>query len=105
MIALLRNLTSMSPPVNGFDRLPPATETTEGADLARVKHYRNYLAHQDAPLIDNTFFTSAWKDLSDVSTRYICKLFKNHVYWVCLVLSLVTIALENATFSNQSSCF
>ena len=73
MIALLRNLTSMSPPVGGFDRLPLSSETSEGADLARIKHYRNYLAHQDAPLIDNTFFTAAWKDLSDVSTKCMWK--------------------------------
>ena len=63
----------MSPPVGGFDRLPSATETTEGADLARIKYYRNYLAHQDAGLIDNTFFSTSWKDFSDVSTMCICK--------------------------------
>ena len=80
MITLLRNLT----PVGGFDRLPSATETTEGADLARIKHYRNYLAHQDAPLIDNTFFTTAWNDLSNVRQKSL-----KHILFDLLLFDLI----------------
>ncbi|CAC5415679.1 unnamed protein product [Mytilus coruscus] len=48
-----RNLTPMSPPLCGFDRLPSAMETTHAADLARIKYYRNYLAHLDDGKIDS----------------------------------------------------
>ncbi|CAG2190097.1 unnamed protein product [Mytilus edulis] len=47
MISLLRNLPTLPlvPPINGYDQLPVTTETTPSSDLARIKHYRNLLAH------------------------------------------------------------
>lgn len=66
MTTLLRNLTPMTPPLCGFDRLPSPEETTPASDLARIKHYRNYLAHLDDGKIDTTFFTIAWKDITSV---------------------------------------
>ncbi|CAG2190494.1 unnamed protein product [Mytilus edulis] len=52
MTTLLRHLTPMNPPTCGFDRLPSAIETTPAADLARIKHYRNNIAHlNDGKLI------------------------------------------------------
>ncbi|CAG2200866.1 unnamed protein product [Mytilus edulis] len=67
MICLIRNLTTINPPINGFDSLPLSIETTPGPDLARIKHYRNKLAHHDSNKIDTTNFDTAWKDISDVS--------------------------------------
>ncbi|XP_076095787.1 uncharacterized protein LOC143066860 [Mytilus galloprovincialis] len=69
MIALLRNLTPLTPPLCGFDRLPSAMETTQAADLARIKHYRNYLAHLEEGKIDTTFYTTAWADITDAVNR------------------------------------
>lgn len=66
MMTLLRNLTPMTPPAGGYDILPPTIEVTPGADLARIKHYRNYLAHLDDRKIDIAFFTVAWTDITDV---------------------------------------
>lgn len=66
MIVLLRNLTKMAAPRLGFENLPPATETTPGADLARIKYYRNYLAHLDDSKIETTFINTAWIDLTGV---------------------------------------
>ena len=66
MICLIRNLTTISPPPNGYDQRPQNTETSPGADLARIKYYRNYLAHHDSDEIDSTYFNTAWTDISDV---------------------------------------
>ncbi|XP_071138339.1 uncharacterized protein [Mytilus edulis] len=69
MICLIRNLTSISPPINGFDSPPPSGETTPGSDLARIKCYRNKLAHHDSNTIDTAYFNTAWKDISDAVGR------------------------------------
>lgn len=68
MTTLLRNLTTMTPPLCGFDRLPSAMETTAASDLARIKYYRNYLAHLTACKIDVTFFNTAYDDITRVCT-------------------------------------
>lgn len=68
MICLIRNLTkSVNPPINGFDELPLSIETTPGSDLARIKWYRNILAHHESNTIDTAFFNKAWLDVSYVS--------------------------------------
>ncbi|XP_063437047.1 uncharacterized protein LOC134718456 isoform X2 [Mytilus trossulus] len=69
MICLIRNLTSINPPVNGFDSLPPPGETTPGSDLARIKYYRNKLAHHDSNTIDTAYFHTAWTDISNAVGR------------------------------------
>ncbi|CAG2253749.1 unnamed protein product [Mytilus edulis] len=69
MILLLRNLTQINPPLCGYDRLPAAIETTQAADLARIKHYRNHLAHLDDGKVDTTFFNIAWTDISSAVER------------------------------------
>ncbi|CAC5410425.1 unnamed protein product [Mytilus coruscus] len=69
MITLLRNLTKLIHPHGGFDCLPAAIETTEAADLARIKYYRNYLAHLDDAKIDTSFFNGAWTDITGAIAR------------------------------------
>ncbi|CAC5415127.1 unnamed protein product [Mytilus coruscus] len=69
MITLLRNLTNMTPPRLGYDQLPAATETTPSSDLARIKHYRNYLAHLDEAKMDNSEFTTAWNAITGAISR------------------------------------
>ncbi|CAG2220280.1 unnamed protein product [Mytilus edulis] len=69
MICLIRNLTSINPPVNGFDSLPLPGETTPGSDLARIKYYRNKLAHHDSNTIDSAYFHTAWTDISKAVRR------------------------------------
>ncbi|XP_076080153.1 uncharacterized protein LOC143050939 [Mytilus galloprovincialis] len=69
MICLIRNLTSINPPINGFDSLPLAGEITSGSDLARIKYYRNKLAHHDSNTIDSTYFHTAWTDISNAVGR------------------------------------
>lgn len=67
MIFLIRNLTSVTPPLTGFDTLPTQVETTPGSDLARIKWYRNRLDHRESDTIDTVFFNTAWGDITDVS--------------------------------------
>ncbi|XP_052065370.1 E3 ubiquitin-protein ligase DZIP3-like isoform X2 [Mytilus californianus] len=69
MITLLRNLTPMIPPAGGYDCLPSTVEVTQGADLSRIKYYRNYLAHLDDGKIDTTFFNTAWTDITGAIAR------------------------------------
>lgn len=65
MIALLRNLTKCSP-LCGYDRLPCAIDTTPAADLARIKHYRNYMAHLNDGKLDSVDFNANWNDITNV---------------------------------------
>lgn len=67
MVTLLRNLTKQDPTLAGFDSLPATTKTSKGADLVRIKYYRNYLAHLDDSKVDTTYFGTAWLDLTEVS--------------------------------------
>ncbi|CAG2247006.1 unnamed protein product [Mytilus edulis] len=66
MITLLRNLTTIIHPHGGFDTLPTASETTPGADLARIKYYRNYLAHLDDGKVESTVFNTAWNIIPEI---------------------------------------
>jgi hypothetical protein len=68
MICLLRNLI---PHITIMDRLPSATDTSLGADLSRIKYYRNIIVHQcDDALVNDTDFESYWKDVTPVIHNY-----------------------------------
>ncbi|CAG2196920.1 unnamed protein product [Mytilus edulis] len=74
MTLLLRNLTTLTPPLCGFDMLPSAIETTPASDLSRIKHYRTYLAYLDDGKLDTTFFNTAWNDITGVCMHIYCHL-------------------------------
>lgn len=80
MMTLLRNLTSINPSHDGFDRLPKSTETTLGADLARIKFYRNRLAHLDDAKIDQVSFITDWNDVTSVCIALL--LYENYKHQV-----------------------
>lgn len=67
MICLLRNISGINAPVRGFDELPLPAETSEGSDLARIKYYRNIIAHSEDSKLSNQNFNDAWKDVSEVN--------------------------------------
>ncbi|XP_063427582.1 uncharacterized protein LOC134711079 [Mytilus trossulus] len=69
MICLIRNLTTVTPPLTGFDALPTQMETTPGSDLARIKWYRNRLAHRESDTIDTVYFNTAWGHISEAVCR------------------------------------
>lgn len=64
MVCLLRNLTNILPPVNGFDVLPQSQETNEGGDIARIKWYRNLLFHKSK--LTTHDYNDIWSDLTAV---------------------------------------
>ncbi|CAG2216119.1 unnamed protein product [Mytilus edulis] len=69
MVCLLRHLYNYRKPINGLDQLPPHTETFPEADFARIKFYRNKLAHVSSNEIDNTYYTTSWKDITEAIYR------------------------------------
>ncbi|XP_052077287.1 uncharacterized protein LOC127715285 [Mytilus californianus] len=69
MICLLRNLSIIAPPSLGFDKLPPATEISDGADLARIKHHRNFIAHPGKDELSTCEFNSMWACVSEAVYR------------------------------------
>ncbi|CAG2239596.1 DMBT1 [Mytilus edulis] len=69
MTVLLRNLTNLNPPYGGYDILPPLSEVTPSSDLARIKYYRNILAHLDEGRIDNSMFNKEWDDITGAVGR------------------------------------
>lgn len=66
MIFILRNLTPLIPPHCGFDCLPADNDISPAADLARIKYYRNYLAHLEDGKIEITAFITAWNNITNV---------------------------------------
>ncbi|VDI08801.1 Hypothetical predicted protein [Mytilus galloprovincialis] len=64
MICLLRNLASI--PVE--DILPHASDTSEAADLSRLKNYRNHFAHDGYSLTDADF-ELYWTDICQAIQR------------------------------------
>ncbi|CAG2247007.1 unnamed protein product [Mytilus edulis] len=70
MLTLLRNLTDITNNDDvGFDFIPTAIETTPRADLARIKNYRNNLAHLDEGKVESSYLNIAWNDLTGAIGR------------------------------------
>ncbi|VDI15846.1 Hypothetical predicted protein [Mytilus galloprovincialis] len=65
MICLLRNLASI--PVG--DILPHASDTSEAADLSRIKYYRNRFAHNDGYSLSDADFELYWSDICKAILR------------------------------------
>ena len=64
---LFRNICGMSAPAAGWDALPPDSDTSIAADIARIKFYRNKVyAHRTSTEIDDTEFEILWEKISKV---------------------------------------
>lgn len=73
---LIRNLTDLIVPFGGYDVLPSDTETTPASDLARIKHYRNFVARAVGSMIDAAFYNKAWSDITGVCIALKTLIFK-----------------------------
>ncbi|XP_052073967.1 early endosome antigen 1-like [Mytilus californianus] len=74
IVCLLRNLPPReSSPLTGWDNLPPPGDTSTGADLARVKWYRNLSAHSKDGILSSTDFNQFWGDLEGAIGRLSAK--------------------------------
>ena len=61
LMVLLRNICGLSPPVTGWDFLPPATNISIADDIARVKYYRNLLiGYAPQASVDDSSFSAYW---------------------------------------------
>ena len=70
LMVLLRSICGLTPPATGWDNLPPATDLTVEADIARVKFYRNTMyGHASHASVDDVTFSTCWNDIKDTIVR------------------------------------
>jgi len=66
LMLLLRNICGLTPPITGWDTLPPAADTSAEANIARVKYYRSHVyVHASQASVDDTTFNTYWQDISN----------------------------------------
>ena len=68
LFLLLTNICGLSPPLSGsWHKMPPASDTSTEANLARVKFYRNELyGHVATTGIPTPVFDVKWREVSSV---------------------------------------
>ncbi|XP_031555961.1 uncharacterized protein LOC116292746 [Actinia tenebrosa] len=65
LFVLLRNICGLTAPATGWDVLPPITDNSIEANLARIKYYRNNtIAHKPNTEINDADFEKHWQDIS-----------------------------------------
>ena len=70
LVVLLRNICGLSPPATGWDALPPATDISVEANIARVKYFRNTVyGHAEQASVDDATFNVYWQDIQDTFVR------------------------------------
>lgn len=70
LMILFRNICNLIIPATGWDNLPPATDTSLEADIARIKFYRNTVyAHANQASVDDATFSHYWQDIGDTLVR------------------------------------
>ena len=70
LTVLLRNICGLSPPVNGWDRLPLTTNISIADDIARVKYYRNTVyGHASQASVDDISFSAYWQEIRETLVR------------------------------------
>ena len=70
LMVLFRNICGLAAPVSGWDALPPSTDISLEADIARVKYYRNTVyAHTERASVDDITFNKYWSEIRDTLVR------------------------------------
>ena len=71
LFRLLRTICGLAPPATGWDKLPPNSDNSLAADLARVKYYRNSVyGHVDQRMeITNDEFLCLWQEIGRALVR------------------------------------
>lgn len=67
MICILRVLKFVPSPITGWDKLPQENDNSIGANLTRIKVYRNMLCHTSKARINDKAFQKIWSTLTHVS--------------------------------------
>ena len=67
LFLLLTNICGLTPPPSGWHTRPPPSDTSNEANLARVKFYRNVLyGHVTTTGVDTPTFSALWAEISGV---------------------------------------
>ena len=62
---LLRNICAFPSPATGWNAMPPASDTSESANIARIKIFRNQVyGHIPSPQLDDARFETLWQEIS-----------------------------------------
>ena len=70
LMVLLRNSCGLPSPITGWDAPPTPTDMSRGADIARVKYFRNSVyAHAEQASVDDATFKAYWQDIRDTLVR------------------------------------
>ena len=70
LIVLLRNICGLVTLATGWDSLAAAIDLSLGADIVRIKYYRNTVyGHASEASVDDTTFSHYWKDIQDALVR------------------------------------
>ena len=65
LTVLLRNICGLTRPASGWDALPPDSDTSVAANIARIKFYRNQVhAHITTTEIADNEFENLWLEIS-----------------------------------------
>ncbi|CAC5401168.1 unnamed protein product [Mytilus coruscus] len=65
MICLLRNIAK----IRIQDVLPTPSDTSECADLSRIKFYRNYIAHTSDGKVNDSVYSEMWHNVCEAIAR------------------------------------
>ena len=71
LFRLLRTICGLAPPATGWDVLPPNSDYSVTAELARIKYYRNSVyghVNQSMEITDDEFL-SLWQEISGALVR------------------------------------
>ena len=69
LITLLRNICRLPQPATGWAEMPPAGDTSISADIVRIKHVKDEVAHKANDQLDDTTFESLWQEISQPLAR------------------------------------
>lgn len=72
MICILRCLNIVQPPSSGWDNLPPEGNNSLGANLTRIKVYRNRICHTSKTRINDKTFKRMWSTLTQSFSEISC---------------------------------
>ncbi|XP_046857481.1 uncharacterized protein LOC124450858 [Xenia sp. Carnegie-2017] len=65
LTVLLRNICGLKAPKRGWDNLPSSSDSSDSANIARIKFYRNKVyGHISTTSVDDSEFENLWQEIS-----------------------------------------
>ena len=65
LTVLLKHICGLTFPESGWEKLPPSSDKSVEANIAKIKYYRNsFYAHSIKASVDDATFNSLWQDIS-----------------------------------------